>query len=588
MDRVAAPEAAERARPTRPGGAKPTFAEMFTPKLVTVLREGYRFVHFRADAMAGLTVAIVALPLSMAIAIGSGAKPEHGLIASVVAGFLISALGGSRFQIGGPAGAFIVLVAAVIERHGYQGFLAATIMGGFLLLALGYLRLGTFIKYIPHAVTVGFTAGIGVIIFAGEIKDFFGLRLEREPSALAPKLAALWGAADTINPHATAVAVGCLAVILGLRRLAPRFPGMLAAVALAALATWTLGLPVETIGSKFGGIPSALPAPTLPDVSPIQLLDLIPAAVAIALLGGVESLLSAVVADGLTGRRHRSNCELVAQGWANIASAFFGGLCATGTIARTATNIRANAHGPVAGMLHAAFLLAFMLAAAPLASWIPLPALAAVLAVVAWNMVEKEHVAAILRTSRGDAAVLVATFLVTVLRDLTEGIMVGIVLGSFLFMHRMAQAVEVTTKHPIVAEDQPDASGAARTAYTPLFDNDVVVYAITGPFFFGAAAQVAHVLDQIERAPSTYVLDLSAVPLADESAAQTLLTFAAKAKKTNSSVIVAGARREVRRLPLKAGLNRSVVAYVQDVRAARARHLRRQTPARSPSSLFIR
>ncbi|HEY8579913.1 MAG TPA: SulP family inorganic anion transporter, partial [Beijerinckiaceae bacterium] len=302
------------------------FADMFTPKLVSVWREGYRLEHLRADVVAGLTVAIVALPLSMAIAIGSGAKPEHGLIASVIGGFLISALGGSRFQIGGPAGAFIVLVAATIGRYGYEGFLLATLMAGFLLLAIGNLRLGVYIKYIPHPVVVGFTSGIGVIIFAGEIKDFFGLKLAAEPGPLVPKLQALWAAAPTFDPTTTAMGCACLATILILRRVAPRFPGLLAAVVLAALATWGLELPIETIGSRFGGIPQSLPTPRVPDASVDLVLQLVPAAVALAVLGGVESLLSAVVADGMTGRRHRSNCELVAQGWGNIASALFGGL----------------------------------------------------------------------------------------------------------------------------------------------------------------------------------------------------------------------------------------------------------------------
>jgi SulP family sulfate permease len=552
------------------------FAEMFTPKLVTVLREGYTFAHFRADAIAGLTVAIVALPLSMAIAIGSGAKPEHGLIAAVVAGFIVSALGGSRFQIGGPAGAFIVLVGAIIAQHGYQGFLAATIMGGLLLLALGYLRLGTYIKYIPHPVIVGFTAGIGVIIFAGEIKDFFGLRVENEPGALLAKIPALIAAAHTINFHATGIAVACLAIILVLRRIAPRFPGLLAAVAFGAVVTWAFGLPVETIGTRFGGIPSTLPAPGLPDISLSQIVALIPAAIAIAVLGGIESLLSAVVADGMTGRRHRSNCELVAQGWANIASALFGGMCATGTIARTATNVRAHAHGPVAGMLHAVFLLAFMFFAAPLASWIPLAALAAVLAIVAWNMIEKDHFIAILRTSRGEAAVLLATFFVTILRDLTEGIAVGVVLGSVLFMHRMAQVVEVTTGEAIVEDDKPDGAPADRSVYEPRNGGDVVVYRIAGPFFFGAASQVALVLEQIGETPKVFILDLSNVPLTDQTGAQTILTFARKAKRNGARVMIAGARRDVIRMFINSGVDRSQVDYASSVAEARAKFARRQ------------
>jgi SulP family sulfate permease len=370
--------------------AAPGFIESFTPKLVSTLREGYGLSQLRADALAGLTVAIVALPLSMAIAIASGAKPENGLFAAVVGGVLISALGGSRFQVGGPAGAFIVLLAKTIETQGYQGFLAATMMAGLILLAIGYLRLGVYVKYIPYTVTIGFTAGVAVIIFTSQIKDLLGLRVEHEPAAFLPKLEAFWPALGTTQPAAFGIAAAALAFILILRIWKPRFPGLLAAIMLTGGCVWAFDIPVETIGSKFGGVPQSLPVPSLPDVSLRQLAPLFPAAVAIALLGGIESLLSAVVADGMTGRHHRSNCELTAQGYANIGSALFGGLCCTGAIARTATNIRAGAHGPIAGILHAVFLLAFMALAAPLAAHIPLAALAAVLTIFAWNMIERE------------------------------------------------------------------------------------------------------------------------------------------------------------------------------------------------------
>ncbi|MGL4446037.1 MAG: SulP family inorganic anion transporter, partial [Alsobacter sp.] len=433
---------------------EPSFAELFTPKLVTVLREGYGWASLRADVIAGVTVAMVALPLSMAIAKASGMTPDRGLYTAIIGGFLISALGGSRFQIGGPAGAFIVLVASVIERHGIDGLLLATLMAGVFLLAIGFLRLGTYIKYIPHPVTVGFTSGIAVIIFASQITDLLGLTLPgREPAAFLPKLAAIRDALPTVTPAAVAVALASIALILILRRLRPHWPGFLvaivAAAGMAAVLSW-MGYPIATIGSKFGGIPSTLPAPALPPISFARMADLLPDALAIALLGGIESLLSAVVADGMSGRRHRSNCELVAQGFANIGSAIFGGMCATGTIARTATNVRAGGRSPIAGIVHSATLLVLMLVAAPLASYIPLAALAAVLAIVSWNMAERVEFAAILRRSRGDSAVLLVTFLLVVFRDLTEGIAVGVVMGSILFMHRMAQLVEVQTHAPVI------------------------------------------------------------------------------------------------------------------------------------------
>ncbi|MDB5643700.1 MAG: sulfate transporter [Hyphomicrobiales bacterium] len=547
---------------------QPTFAELFTPKLVTVLREGYRWKEFKTDAVAGLTVAIVALPLSMAIAIGSGAKPEQGLYAAVIGGFLVSALGGSRFQIGGPAGAFIALVAATIVKFGYDGFLLATFMAGIMLAAIGYLRLGTFIKYIPHPVLVGFTSGIGVIIFSGEIRDLFGLAIAHEPSELLPRLKALWAVRDSFSGLAVGMSASCLAIMLVLKKVAPRFPGMLAAVVFGAGAVWLFNLPVETIGTRFGGIPGALPAPAFPSFTPTRALEVFPAAIAIALLGGMESLLSAVVADGMTGRRHRSNCELVAQGYANMASALFGGLCVTGTIARTATNVRAHAHGPVAGMMHSVFLLAFMVLAAPLASYVPLAALAAVLALVAWNMIEKDEFAHILRHDRGEAGVLLATFLLTVFYDLTVGIGVGVTLGAILFMHRMAELVEVSTQTQIVDEDRADGVPAERTAYLAN-GGDVMIYRIAGPFFFGAAGSVAAVLGEIGAAPRAFVLDLDAVPLADATAAQTLDGFLKKAKRAGVPLYIAGARPQVRHVLEANGLTEDRVIYAASVDEAR-------------------
>jgi SulP family sulfate permease len=548
----------------------PSFAEIFTPKLVTSLREGYTLADFKADAFAGLTVAIVALPLSMAIAIASGASPANGLYTAVIGGFLISALGGSRHQIGGPAGAFIVLIAATIEKFGYDGFLLATIMAGVMLLIIGYMQLGTYIKYIPHPVVVGFTSGIAVIIFTSQLRDLFGLHVDKEPAAFVPKVQALWAAAPSFNVTATAIAGLSIAAILTLRAWRPRFPGLLVVVALGALATWAFNLPVETIGSRFGGVPRSLPAPHLPPMGFQMALDVLPAAIAIAFLGGVESLLSAVVADGMTGRRHRSNCELVAQGYANIASALFGGICATGTIARTATNIRANAHGPVAGMLHSAFLLVFMLAAAPLASFIPLASLAAVLAIVAWNMAEKAEFTAILRHDRGEAAVLLSTFLLTVFRDLTEGIAVGVTLGAILFMHRMAEMVEVRTHEHLIEGDVPDVR-RGREAYEGQADKDIITYRIAGPFFFGAATTVGTVLDRIGGRPKAFILDLSAVPLADATAAHALLSFVEKTRKKGARVYLAGASPAVMRVLWANGLTRAVVTYASNVEEARKR-----------------
>jgi len=411
-------------------------AHLFVPKLATTLGEGYRLDTFRRDAMAALTVAIVALPLSMAIAVAYGVAPGRGLYASIIGGFLVSALGGSRFQIGGPAGAFIVLVAATTARLGVEGLLLTVMVSGLMLTLVGLLRLGSLIRHIPHAVTVGFTCGIAVTILASQFKELGGMTLAgAEPGPLIPKLAALAEAARTLSPATLAVGLGCAALIFALRRLRPGWPGMLIAVAVASLAAVLLHLPVATIGGRFGGIPHGLPMPTLPPITPALLLQVLPPALSFTLLGGVESLLSAKVADGMTGRRHRSNMELVAQGLANVASALFGGISVTGTIARTATNIRAGARSPLAGMMHAGFLLLFMLVAAPLASFVPLAALAGVLVVVCWNMAEKAEFVRLLRDWR-TAVVLIATFGLTLVRDLTSGIIAGCLLAALFAIFR--------------------------------------------------------------------------------------------------------------------------------------------------------
>ncbi len=548
-----------------------TWTELFTPKLVTVWREGYGLDHLRSDAIAGLTVAIVALPLSMAIAIASGASPAQGLYTAIVGGFFVSALGGSRFQIGGPAGAFIVLVAATAAQHGMDGVILATILSGFMLVAIGWLQLGTYIKFIPYPVTIGFTAGIAVIIFSSQIRNLLGLTLAQpEPGPLAEKLPVLFHALPTADATTLAISVGTIALIVGLKHVRPHWPGLLIAVGAAATITGLVGLPVTTIGSQFGGIPSALPAPSLPDVSWAKVQAVLPSAVSFTLLGAIESLLSAVVADGMTGRRHRSNCELVAQGFANVASGLFGGICVTGTIARTATNVRAGAHGPVAGMLHALFLMVFMLVAAPLASYIPLAALAGVLAIVAWNMVEKSAIWTLLRASRGEASVLAITLLLTVFRDLTEAIVVGFALGSVLFIHRMSQATAIEAHRPLVADDKADDANGGRTPYDEGLaqTRDVVVYRITGAFFFGAVASIESVLDRISDTHRTLILDLSVVPFVDATAAHTIESMAHKAQRRGAKLVLTGTTHDMRRELIAHGLKPPLVAYEASVAQA--------------------
>jgi len=549
----------------------PTFAELYAPKLLTVLREGYGFADFRADVIAGLTVAIVALPLSMAIAIASGVTPDRGLYTAVIGGFIVSLLGGSRFQIGGPAGAFIVLVSLTAQRHGVDGVILATSMAGVFLIAAGFLRLGTYIKFIPYPVTVGFTAGIAVIIFASQLKDLLGVTLtKKEPGEFLPKLEALARSLHTANVSAVAVAAVSIILIVVLRKLRPAWPGILIAVVVAALAAWALALPVETIGTRFGGIPRQLPSPAWPLFSLEKARAVLPDAIAFALLGAIESLLSAVVADGMTGRRHRSNCELVAQGFANIGSALFGGICVTGTIARTATNVRAGARGPISGMLHSGFLLLFMLIAAPLASYIPLAALASVLVVVAWNMAEKQEFATLIRSSRGDATVLLATFLLTIFRDLTEGILVGFALGAVLFINRMAQMTGIEAETPLVTDDRADDGNGDRVPYDSRLaaDPDVLVYRLSGAFFFGAASTVGTVLDSIADTRKAFVVDFAAVPFLDSTAANAMSRVATKARRQGIRLFITGASPTVRRVLLTHGVSPPRAKYRKTIARA--------------------
>jgi sulfate permease, SulP family len=502
----------------------------FTPKLVTVLSEGYAVAQFRSDLLAGLTVAVVALPLSMAIAIACGVSPDRGLITAIIGGFLVSLLGGSRFQIGGPAGAFIVLVGATVIRHGVDGLVLATLLSGIFLTVAGGLRLGTFVKYIPYPVTIGFTAGIGLIILASQITPFLGLSPPTaEPGPLLEKLTFLLPLIGGFNPVSAAVAFAVVLAIYALRRLRPDLPGMLIAISSAAFVTYLFDLKIATVASQFGELARGLPMPRLPDLSTEKVIAVLPDALGFTLLGAIESLLSAVVADSMTGRRHRSNMELVAQGIANIGVSFFGGFCVTGTIARTATNVRAGAHGPVAGMLHSVALLFVLMLLAPLAGAIPLAALAGVLVMIAWHMIDFRAIAGFLRSNRPEAAVLLTTLLLTVFRDLIEAIVIGVALGSFIFTRRMSQLTSVH-HHDV---EVPFGDGV-------ITDPNTAVIRISGAFFFGSAPIADSVLDRIAAKPTRLVLDLSEVQLLDTTGANSLLNAIRQARKQGIAVRLCG------------------------------------------------
>lgn len=506
---------------------------MLVPKLVTTLRT-YDRAQLLADVSAGVIVGIVALPLSIAFAIASGVSPDRGLYTAIVAGFLISALGGSRVQIGGPTGAFVVIVYGIVQEHGTEGLAVATGMAGLLLVGMGVAKLGGAIKFIPFPVVTGFTSGIALIIFSSQVKDLLGLGMGEVPAGFFARWGAYARALGTASPHAAGVAAASL-LILGLwPRVSRTVPAPFVALLAATLGVWALELPVETIGSRFGAIPSSLPAPHLPSVSAEMVRELAGPAFTIALLAAIESLLSAVVADGMIGGRHRSNMELVAQGVANVASPLFGGIPATGAIARTATNIRAGGRTPVAGMVHALTLLLVTLFFGPLVAYVPLAALAAILVVVSYHMSEWRTFRAELSAPRSDVAVLLATFALTVVVDLTVAIQVGMVLAAFLFMRRMA---EVTHVSALVAEMHDDGERALRGEAVP---PGVEVYAIDGPFFFGAAEKFKETLSTLRNPPRVLVLEMSRVPAMDSTGLRALRTLVRRARGDGTRVLLAG------------------------------------------------
>lgn len=522
----------------------------FEPKLVSVLRHGYGLKDLRADAIAGLTVAVVALPLAMALAIASGTTPDKGLHTAIVAGFLISALGGSKVQVGGPTAAFIPVVFNVIEQFGYDGLLLATLMAGVVLVLAGVLRLGNLMKFMPQPVVTGFTAGIAVTIFVSQVKDALGLSIDQVPGEFFARWKSYFGHIDTLNIAALGLTLGCLALLIAIKRWRPAWPVLLIVVVVGALAG--LVLPVATIGSTFGALPTTLPDLALPQWSVSRMVELMPAAFTIAFLAGVESLLSAVVADGMTDGKHRSNAELVAQGVANIGSALIGGLPATGAIARTATSIRAGARSPVAGILHALFLLVFILIGASLMAYVPLPALAAVLLIVAWNMSEVERFRHLLGAARGDRLVLIVTFVLTVIFDLTVAIETGVVLAAFVFMQRMSQAVEVATDGS--GEDDDDEADRPGFEQREALPPGVEACRVSGPLFFAAVNRLDDILNQIPRTTRVFIIRMRQVPIIDASGEAALRALLDRCRRLGIAAIFSGLQAPALRTVNKMGL----------------------------------
>ncbi|MDE7315734.1 MAG: sulfate permease [Mucispirillum sp.] len=513
--------------------------ERFTPVFFEVMKN-YSLVLFKKDLFAGITVGIVAVPLALAFAIASGATPSQGIFTAVIAGFFISFLGGSRYQIGGPTGAFVIIIYSIIVQHGYDGLLIATIMAGIILIFLGIARVGSFIKFIPYPVTTGFTAGIGVVIFSSQIKDFLGLTYKETTPEFIDKWISIFSNLSTINISSAAIGIGTVVIILIVRKMSTNIPSHVVAIVISTAVCFLLGLNAETIGDRFGTINAVFPAFTVPEVTIEKIRALFPAAITIALLAGIESLLSAVVADGMTGSHHKSNTELVGQGIANILSGFFGCIPATGAIARTATNVRAGGITPLSGMIHAVFLCLFILFFSFLIEIIPMAALAGVLLVVSVDMMGIKNMANLFSSPKSDVIVLLTTFILTIVIDLTAAVQVGVVLAALLFMKRMSDVTSMSkmnfdasekTAHDIT---DPDATSNKD------IPEGVEVYEINGPFFFGVADMLINTLEHIGKTPKVFILRMRNVPAIDATGEHALENFYNTCKKAGTQLVLSG------------------------------------------------
>ncbi len=517
----------------------------FIPKLFTLLKEGISRQQLSKDVLSGIIVGIVALPLAIAFAIASGVSPEKGLITAIISGLVISVLGGSRVQIGGPTGAFIIIVFGIVQEHGVSGLTIATFMAGFLIIGLGVLKLGNYLKFIPYPLIVGFTSGIAVVIFSTQIKDFLGLEIDNIPADFVEKWLVYFQHLDSINWMAFVIAIGTVLIALNFYRITTKIPGSLVAILLATLLVYFFELPVETIQSKFGEIPNKIAMPQIPNINFKIIQELIEPAIAIALLGSIESLLSAVVADGMIGGKHRSNMELVAQGVGNIFSGLFGGIPATGAIARTATNVKNGGRTPIAGIVHAIFLLLIMLLFAPIAKLIPLSCLAGILVVVAYHMSEWRHFKDLLKSNRMDIIVLLTTFFLTVFFDLILAIEIGLILSSFIFMKRMSEATTINNAESLF--------GAAELNGEKLFEEELpyipkntMLYEINGPLFFGASQKFQEFLTDLKQEPKVLILRMRNVPFIDATAVNRLKEFHQKMKSCGTTILISGANRQVK------------------------------------------
>ncbi len=521
-------------------------AKAFIPKSVQCLREGYTLRLFRKDLIAGMTVGVIAFPAALAVAIGINVAPERAIFTAIIAGFLISALGGSRVGIGGPTSTLIVILYDVVLRHGFEGMLMATFMAGFILIFFGVVGLGTYIKYMPYPVVTGLTTGIAVVIFSSQFKEFLGLQMGAVPIDFLIKWQAYFQNIATWNPKAFAVGMATLLIIIYFRRIKPRVPGPLVAIVVVSAIVWFFNIDIPTIGDKFGSLPRTLPSPTFPAFRFSESLNLLPDALTIAILAGIESLLSAVVAEGMTGWRHQSNTELIAQGIANIGSSFFGGIPATGSLSRTAANVKAGATSPIAGMIHAVVVFLILFAFAPFVNNIPLACLAAVLIMIAWSMSEIHHFIHLFSAPKKDVIVLLAVFVLTLLTNINAAVQMGMILAAFLFMKQMSDLSDVVSTARYLEEEKEEVETTLQdpdAIYRKEVPPGVEVYEINGPFFFGVADRLKNLLNELESPPKIFILRMRRVPTIDASGMHALEEFYLECTRQGSILLLSGVKR---------------------------------------------
>jgi len=528
----------------------------FLPKSIVVLREGYSLSQFFKDLTAGIIVGIVAIPLSIALAIASGVKPEQGLFTAIIGGFLISLFGGSRVQIGGPTGAFVIIIYGIMQKYGYEGLAVACIIAGVLLIIFGFLKFGNIIKYIPYPVTIGFTSGIALLIFTSQIKDFLGLNLENVPAEFIHKITAISSSLNTININA--LFIGLLTILISViwSKKFKKIPGSLVAIILTTILVNLLNLQVETIGSKFGSVPNMLPMPKIPHFNISLIGEMFIPGLTIAILAGIESLLSAVVADGMIGTKHNSNVELIGQGIANIFSPIFGGIPVTGAIARTATNVKNGGRTPVAGMIHALTLLSVMIFLGKLAVLIPMPTLAGILIIVSYNMSELKHFIKMRKAPKSDGIVLIITFLLTIFSDLTVAIQFGVIASALLFMKRMSDVSESDIlQKEFYGEDEEFIASGIVDSHIP---KEVEIFEINGPFFFGAASLFRDKMSQIEQTPKILILRMRNVPAIDATGLAALEWITESTSKKHTKIIISGLQKQTMKAIIKSGLDKKI------------------------------